>query len=554
MKLFSAIPLCIAGALAGSGIGWLLRGTSRPADAAISVSAGPASGPSGPSAAVPPPPHGKPLTNSPPGPTAFSAVRETGGPLRWLVLLGEADEADAARMPALIKAAAGEWEIVSLLAQRWAELDPQHMFKTLRADALTNQPSLDRESGLIFTLFGQWAKADPEAAIAALKEPAGLPADGDIRRYVASLIMQSDPARAMKLMIDWKIRNTPLAVSALGKWVDENPRGAAEVATAGDLGSASREIMKRIGTAWAASDPAAALAFAAEKHGTARLQLADAVITEWARRDLKAAVAHLAAEPDAAIRGKLGLPIVESWAAQDPQAALLWANENLKGAARNSAAASIVKAMAAKDTGAAAGFIAGLDEGSAKEQSVNQLLRTWLGRNRPEDATAAFQWIAAMPKGTTRQRALEDWGDQFIDYAPDVVTAFLESPAGAGAPSDMFNLAARYLAQKNPETAMQWAEKAPAARRNAARDGALKEWLANRPDAATEWVRALPPGEARTRNVAATALILSGMDAAGAGTWLRTLTDADHRAARQGLAANLSLSDKSRAELEALIK
>lgn len=475
--------------------------------------------------------------------------------MRWLVLLGEADEADAARMPALIKAAAGEWVVVSLLAQRWAELDPQHMFATLLADALTNQPSLDREGSLMLSLFAHWAKADPDAAVAALKEPTGLSAGQTIRRHVSNWIMQSDPARGVKLMIDWKVADNFVPdISALGKWVDENPRAAAEVATAGDLGSASWGILRRIGAAWAASDPAAALAFAAEKRGTARLRLAEAVISEWARRDLKAAVAHLAAEPDAAIRGKLGLPIVESWAAQDPQAALLWANENLKGAARNSAAASVVKTMAAKDIGAAAEFIAGLDEGSARDQSVNQLLRTWLSKDKKEDATAALTWMAALPDADARRQAMEQSSWRLFYAAADETIAFLNSPQGAIAPQQLFDRAAQHLAQKNPGSAMQWAAALPPERRSAAQESVLNEWMSTRPDAAMEWVRGLPKGGQRDASITAATMNLAWQSVDTTRRWLQSLPAADRPAAAAGLRSNGSLSTENRAALEALVK
>lgn len=507
MKTLPTILLCLTGAATGAGLGWLLRG------AVPSVTANVGTGSSTTAVAAtsaPRPPSLSVQSTDDNADTLTAELARREGPMRWLYLLGAADQASAADMPALLRAAKGLPGATRLLATRWAELDPQHMFRTLCADYARHRSggSLAHDWQVRGPLFETWVKTDREAAIAALNDLSCLPSVENRRYLMAQQIMESDPARGLKLMDDWNVINAQqFDTHPLTAWVEKNPRAAAESVMQNNHDMVAGKVMQEIGKAWAGQDPEGALAFAIGHRGKNAIRLAQAVISEWARRDLAAATAHVSAQGETLTKAQLASPLIEVWAERDPQAVLAWANEHLRGEVRAAAPIPVMMSMAAQDFDAAAVFVAGLDPGNVKNIAAQLIVETWLGRdwlrsgNGGTDAIAkvegALQWIASLPEPDARRRATEVASERLATSALDEAMAFLNSPQGASAPQPFFDQAAKRLARKSPESAMQWAEALPPERRLPAQRTVLSEWASSRPEAAQAWVRELPAGEAR---------------------------------------------------------
>jgi hypothetical protein len=553
MKTLPTLLLCIAGAGAGTGLGWLLRGSpAKAAGAEISPSAAEQS-------SAPGIRRTGSIHKNPEDPAAAELSAELArrtGAMRWLYLLGAADKATPADMPRLLRAAHGVPGAMRMLAARWADMDPGHMFSTLSAEYQRKPEggSLSEDYDLRSILFEEWAKKDPEAAIAALKDLKALPGVSSERTSMANRMMKSDPARGLQLMTEWSITNYLPSMSGIAKWAARDPRAAAEAAFAAETGHASDGLMKEIGKAWAGSDPAAALAFASEKRGLHGIQLAQAVMSDWATRDLKAALAHVNSQEESLAKAKLGVPLVQAWAKTDPQAALLWAHENLKGEGRAAAAGSIVKTMAVNDINTAAEFVAGLEPGGGKNRAVYELMETWLSREKKEDVAAALAWMGALPDAEMRRQAMESSSWRLFHSGAEETVAFLATPQGASSPQQIFDQAGRHLAKKNPESAMQWAAALPPDRRSSAQTSVLTEWIGSRPDAALTWVRNLPAGEGRRESITAVTANLAWQSVESTRDWLTSLPVADRPAALDGLKQNGSLSTENRSALEALVK
>jgi hypothetical protein len=62
------------------------------------------------------------------------SIRNGTGTSRWLQLLSTLEKAKAEDMPGLIRLAGNDSAMIRMLAARWAELDPDHMFRSLYAD------------------------------------------------------------------------------------------------------------------------------------------------------------------------------------------------------------------------------------------------------------------------------------------------------------------------------------------------------------------------------------------------------------------------------------
>ncbi len=552
MKTLPTLILCVTGAAAGAGFGWLLRGAppSR-AENVVATTTGSVHSTAS---------HGPGKAAAAARSKAEDELRTTlasrNGAMRWLTLLGAAEKATAAEMPGILRAAEGLPGAVKMLATRWAELDPQHMLATLRA--ADGRGGVLGDGRALNVLFEVWTSKSPEAAIAALQDLTAFPRAENMRMTVSNFIMKADPARALQLITQWGFLHYLPDMGPLKKWAEQNPQAAATALVSAKLGKMSEYYMKAVGKAWAASDPAAALRFAGETGGMAGAQLAQAVIAQWGAIDLPAALAHVGGMSDPFLRNRLGLPLMESWAKTDPRAALAWSAENLTGEARNAATGEIVKAMAAQDRHAAAAFLATLESGPARSMALRKFSDEWLGdawmnNGDKAEATAALTWLTALADPAEREAAMVQTVWRLMHRAPDETIAFLSTPQGAQAPAMYFAQAARHLAGKNPESAVHWATQLPESRRAVAMESVLDEWATQRPDAAMDWVRAQPAGETRASYVTAMTQRLSYGAPGNSRRWLESLPASDHAAARAAL-RHVASRPEENAALEALLK
>jgi hypothetical protein len=475
------------------------------------------------------------------------AVRTSSGARRWLLLLGAAEKSSAADMPRLIFAARGDSAALRMLAARWAELDPQHMFDTLAA-ATTDGGLLEAFSNrweLSDVLFAEWIKKDVEAAIAALDDRSRFPQAEGLRMNVANQIIKADVERGLRLMKEWNVRHYIPDMKAVGEWAKSDPRHAAEMVRQFGLDYAGQEALKQVGQVWGKSDPRAALEYASSLSGEQSKSFVAAAIKEWASQDLRAAIDFAAGQVDPHLRSQLGRSLVETWAKTDPQSALAWSQENLKGEAREEAIGGVVQTVAANDLNAAAELVSSLDPGGSKNRAAGALLERWFEKG---DKEAAIEWMAALPDADTRKGALEKVQWNWLWKDPEGVRAFVSGPHGHLAPPSMISQLASQEARKSPEAAMQWVNKLPAEQAEQARDNVISTWLQIRPEGATRWALGLPPGDDRTGAMRRIASQIAFYSEPAAINFLSALPAVDRAVARDAI-GNAHLDEARKARL-----
>ncbi len=543
----------------GAGIGWLLRGTPSPAEHRSGAPGLTASGGDNPKAGSAGSNKGLSGAPSEADDLLGSELARCTGAMRWLFLLASAEKATAADMPRLLRAVKGDSTATRMLAVRWAEMNPKHMLETLFAER-TKRFAARKFGGdrseireLLEVLFEEWPKHDMEGAIAGLNGAGNLLGGDGLRHSLVNTLMKKDPERGLKLMKEWGVANYIPNMDALAKWAGENPLAAARSVMENTNSYVRTEALDRIGKVWAATDPAAALACSDELRGLPGARLAVATIKEWAKRDLNSVISYVTSQTDSLTKARLGLPLMETWARSDPQAALQWAQENLKGEARASSAAAIVRSMAEKDIQSASAFIGGLEPGGVKNQAVSELLNTWLSKERKGDVAPAMTWIASLPEADARSQAWQYSAWRLFYSNPDETIAFLKTETGQKTPQQIFDNGARYLAKKNPESAMQWATDLPADRAPGARQTVLETWLGSRPEAATGWVQTLPAGAGRDESIRLVVSRLSDQSLDRTREWLGSLPAADRNTARAAI-GSLPLSPEKREALSATLK
>ncbi len=483
------------------------------------------------------------------------ALKTETGAKRWLLLLAATEKADASDMPGLIRAVGDDSAAVRMLAARWADLDPSHMFNTLYAEFMLpeNAPgALPNRWELTSVLFEQWVKNDAAAAMKALNDVPEFSGRESLRMTTANEIFKNDAEAGLRAMKDWNIRNYLPDMKSVAAWAARDPRHAAETVLKNADGYAAQEALKQVAKAWAQSDPEGGLQFAAGLDAGKRALFGGELVRNWAARNAKAAAAFAAAQPDGPFRNALGQGLVAEWGRTDAPAALAWSQQNLHGAALTESISGLVKSAAEKDLAAAADLVAGMEPGAAQNRASASIFETWFNKGKGE-RDAAFEWLAALPDADARRAAIErvQWNWAWND--PAGVRDFVSGPHGDLASRSLIQQVARGETAKNPEAAMQWASGLPVDRAADARYAVLENWLTIRPEGAADYARKIPAGDEHDRAIRTVSQNLAYQSPQQAAAWYRTLGTADRKAALEIFQQD-GRNDEQRRQLEAALK
>jgi hypothetical protein len=481
-----------------------------------------------------------PATNAQQPESALArVVRTETGSKRWLVVLAQAEKASAEKMPSLIRSVGNDSAMIRMLAARWAELDPEHMFASLYADLL--QPdgapgTLPSRWILTDVLFEEWVKKDISKVIKALNGVPNFSGRDNLRMTVVSRVLKADIEKGLLAMKEWNIRHYVPDMKGVTEWAKRDPRHAAEVVA--NLGGeyAAREAMKYVGRAWAESDPETGLRYAMTVNGNSRSALASEIIGTWAQRDLTAAAKFATEQEDPALRASVAQGLVTTWAKTDAAGALAWSQQNLRGAARTEAIGSLIKTAAEKDIEAAGDLVAGMEPGAAQNGACASIFETWFNKGK-DQRDAALAWLAQLPDPQAQHAALEkvQWNWSWND--PSGVRDFISGPYGHLASDSLIHQVARNQTAKNPEAAMEWAAGLAPEKVANARRAVLDNWLQVRPEGAAAYVLKLPAGKERSTAIMSISqnFMFASTGLEQALEWFRKLPAADHETAIEAI-------------------
>ncbi len=501
----ASVFCCTLAAALGLGTGWLIH-RARVATS-VEIKGSDPAGQTVPSAAMKQSASGTSLAAAAEAKNAALAEALATAPRveRWLLLVAAAENAAPDEMPGLLRLCQGDNAALRMVAARWAELAPAHMWQTLQRLTVGTQavPGKPDASGLGLStydlaqlLLESWSPRDQSAVIAALSAAKDFPGIESLRVNMLQPLMKSDPGTALPLLNEWSVRQYYADPGGITEWAEKDPARAAAVVKDCGNGFGPLSALKTVGKAWAKQDPAAALAYAAGLPPVQRAALASGAMKQWAVKDATAAAAYVAALPDAAFRSQLALPLLESWASTAPQQALDWAQDTLRGEARASALGSIVGSMAQQDVTRAAELVSGLDAGGSKNKAVGSLVEQWLQK---AGAAPVAEWLLKLPEADAREAGFEKLGFQLlwnsgVDGAAQAA-ALATGPHAALVPTGFLTQIASDQARRDPEAAMKWADQLPADRLPLIRERVFDEWMQARPEAATEWALARPAGD-----------------------------------------------------------
>jgi hypothetical protein len=422
----------------------------------------------------------------------------SSGVTRWLEWMAALENAKITDFPHMARMARNDSVALRMIAARWIELNPNHLFETLleTANEKDDAQGFPRYE-LSRQLFEDWTARDPAGAVAALSR-ADFPGNlRDMRYTVLNSIMKKDPEMGIQTMSAWHIENYGADPSGIAKWAAANPRHAAEFALSHPAGYATESAVGEIGKAWAKTNPEEALTFASgmkDKYGVA---LATGIVKEWAAKDLAKAAAWLAAA-DPSVRGRLSGPMVELWAKTDTTGAMDWIQQNMSGSSMDEAIGAVLKGAAEKDVASAAALVSGMDANTGRAKAAGSVAKKWFPQfdSTKPAAPEAIAWLSSLDPASIKH-VMEQLQWQWAGSDPKSLCDFLLTPAGQNAPPYAYFGTAREMARKNPLEALEWANKLPEEQRSGAVSNVFSEWQNSQPAAVMEWLRKLPASDPR---------------------------------------------------------
>lgn len=439
-------------------------------------------------------------------------LSQSSGVLRWLHWLDALERASLTDFPHLARLAEGDPTAQQLLASRWVELDPRHLFDHLvgtrsfrpmmggLVDQLAGPQSQQRVLGDV--LFRHWTERDPEAVIQALDEIPVRAVNSLWHHQVANGVMRQDMERGLKLVARWKIPGFHPPKQPITDWAAADPRHAAQVVLdhLGPLrGYTSQFSMETVAQVWAEANPAAALEFSRTQTGDLNSLLATTVMKSWGERDPAGASAWLAST-DRTTRHRLSPVFVEAWAGQDLAAALDWSQTNLTGSTLTRAVDSLLRGAAAKDPAEAAGLVTAMTPSPERTSAAVVVAEKWFQADgspqRPSEERLA--WLRGLDS-VSRSRVIEKSFESWLFRDAPGFARFLEETTDVNLPDPLYASLATEFARRDPQEALAWVDRLqlPGKVSRLVGGQAFAEWRRAQPDPAQEWFRQLPADDER---------------------------------------------------------
>jgi hypothetical protein len=246
-------------------------------------------------------------------------------------------------------------------------------------------------------LAARWAELDPEAALAFAakhKEFDGI--TGDVFQRLASSDLQGALGRAKEIG-DPNIRYQALR-GALSVMAEGDPAGALQLAASYGNFPHNEPLSQALYRQWSSTDPLAAAAAAAQdSSSTGWRSPIGQVLRTWSNEDPQAALSYALTMSDTSAQSRSVSDIVRRWSDQDPTAAGSWINSMPAGPARDAAVAAFASAVSSTDLQAAVGWAQSISDDSARTSALQRVSRHVLWRD-PTNGPANLQSAGVPPE------------------------------------------------------------------------------------------------------------------------------------------------------------
>ena len=305
-------------------------------------------------------------------------------------------------------------------------------------------------------LFQQWARDQPEAAIAKLSEIQGQQQRAQAINGLVAGLAATDPDRAISIAKGLKNANerTQALSIAAANIATTNPQRALEMLDDVPAGNQRRQVIGNIASSWSSQDASAVVEWIQSLSPGDRKAAMDNSIWQIAQSDPRAAAEMVGSLPASNNNANLFQNVASQWAEYDSDAAAAWVETLAVGAGRREAVNGLVNAWQNNDPAKAAALLS--KEGVTNNSSylAGNVFGNWVTTNRE----AAVAWIDGLELGSDAKSnvvssAVQQWAQNDSAAAADYAIGIADEKVRKQAVSSLMGS----WGQSDPAAAKDWA-------------------------------------------------------------------------------------------------
>lgn len=299
------------------------------------------------------------------------------------------------------------------ILQSWASTDPANAAKYFSEHpgdfammGFGGGPGGGGESGSA-VIATEWAKLDPDAAIAWAKSLTGNNQTGALRSIISELA-GTDPTKAAQIADTLTGGDKARAYGDIAEKLAQKDFASAESFINGLPADVRDRAMSDALQVLARTDPQGAAAKLTNMAaGEDRDRAVSRIAEGWARQDPAAAAAWVSQQTTENMNDAMR-PVIASWAGRDSAAALTWIQSQPQGEVRDGAIGTYIWTNRSGDPQSTIQLAESISDEGDRNRSIFMATRRWMEQDR-EAATSYIQQSSTL-NDETKQRLLEGGG------------------------------------------------------------------------------------------------------------------------------------------------
>lgn len=320
------------------------------------------------------------------------------------------------------------WQVRSMIATRWAQVDPQGMLAYAQGEQGT------MSWGLYSSLFSAWSKRDPQAAYAAAMNLDTQRSQQAAVQAVINTMAETQPQRAIEMAEEYfgselGSRGRWMYQSIYRNWAQLDGAAARQSALNLEDGVAKTAALSGAMQEWVANDPVAALAWLDSLPMDGAIYSSrKEVFRNFLNQDFEVAKEYIESVEDPLDRREImeslqfhNLAWQKSY--EEIEEVFDWIGTVATGQVYDNRVSSIISAMAQNDPDRAVDFVLNMRPGNARMNGLNAI-----GSKLVEiDPALAFEFVNSLTYEDEKRRALGSMGWRLSQQGVESASALVAS-------------------------------------------------------------------------------------------------------------------------------
>ncbi|MGC6506115.1 MAG: hypothetical protein ACON39_06040 [Coraliomargaritaceae bacterium] len=316
------------------------------------------------------------------------------------------------------------WQAQSLIAARWAEVDPQGL-----RQYIDTQP-MNQQWGLISGLYSTWAEKDADEALTAASEINSWNMRQMALTSIASAVAEKDPIRAVAIINEhfkgsmqggWGIQQV------YQQWARRDPEAARQAALTMEDGTMKSSALAGAMGEWMAAEPMAALAWLDSLPADSVIhRTREELFRNLMGKNLDAAKEYIENQ-SSPLHRREALEAMHFWDivwSQDGEGireTMDWLGTVAKGKLHDQKIQELIGSLAHVDADSAIEYMQSMSPGEARIGVIGSIA----GKLAEQNPSKALEFIGSLEYEDERERALQNMGWHFARNSVETTSALI---------------------------------------------------------------------------------------------------------------------------------